>query len=191
MKEKSFLVKTVLFIIFIISLSVLTVSLPIVKVFSLSNRKVSGNCYYISAKKLSGFEISYTHSVNKGRVHDFYTIQSDDSLLLDKTIFVSYGAGIPEAEETAGATFSVTDDGYVISNLHRKVEKLTMAVGLIANHAITLYSGSKGRDDKTAASEYYLTDLFEPQTSIILEIKRISFLKYIFHKLNKKEVWKN
>ena len=186
MKEKSFLIKTVFFIIFIISLSVLAVNLPILKVFSISNRKVSDNCYYISAKKISGFEISYTHSVNKGRVHDFYTIQPDDSLLLDKTLFVSYGAGIPEPEETPGADFLVTDDGYMISNLHRKVEKLTMAVGLIANHAIALYDSQKGRNKEKSIQEYYLTDLFEPQTSIILEIKRITFLKYIFHKLNKK-----
>ena len=188
MKEKSFLIKTVLFIIFIFCLSV---NLPVVKVFSLSSRKVSNNCYYILAKKISGFEISYTHSVNKGRVHDFYTIQSDDCLLLDKTIFVSYGAGIPEPEETPGADFLVTDEGYVIYNLNRKLQKLTMAVGLIANHAITIFDSQNGTDAKNSVQEYYLTDLFEPQTSIILEIKRITFLKYIFHKLNKKEAWKN
>ena len=74
----------------------------------------------------------------------------------------------------------------MISNLHRKVEKLTMAVGLIANHAIALYDSQKGTNKEKSIQEYYLTDLFEPQTSIILEIKRITFLKYIFHKLNKK-----
>jgi len=177
MLKKKFFIKTVFLSILIIFITTL---LPFVKVLSLYSRKKPDNCYYILAKDLTGFEISYTHSVNKGRVHDFYTIQADKALLLDKTLFVSYGAGIPEPEETPGAEFLVTDEGYTIYNLNRKVQKLTMAVGLIANHAIKLY---RTLGNKNISTEYYLTSLFEAQTSIILEIKRISFLKYIFHKL--------
>lgn len=45
------------------------------------------------------FIISYTHSVNKGRVRDFYFIDKDGNIVLDKTRFVSYGAGIAEPEK--------------------------------------------------------------------------------------------
>lgn|GEM_PF-717308 len=150
--------------------------LPAIRVLSVSARKNQKQVFYSAAFYKEGFIISYTHSVNKGRVHDFYRPAKGGGLELYKTEFVSYGAGIPEAEETPGAVFTVTDDGYFIENLHRNVPRLTMAVGLIANHSIaagTTFAGQK---------EFFLTDYFAPQTSIILEIKRISLASYIFHK---------
>lgn len=144
--------------------------LPLVQVLSITNRKKQSERYFIKTSELNGFEISYTHSVNKGRVHDFYELNSHKGLILTSTRFVSYGAGIPEPIETEGAIFTLTDDGYVISNLNRHVQKLTMAVGLIANHELTI-------NEKT----YIMKDLFLPQTSIIFEIKRVSLLDYIIH----------
>ena len=150
--------------------------LPAVRVLSVSSRKNPAQVFYSAAACKEGFIISYTHSVNKGRVHDFYRPAKDGSLELYKTEFVSYGAGIPEPEETPGAVFTVTDDGYFIENLHRIVPRLTMAVGLIANHSIAAGTDFDGQ------KEFFLTDYFAPQTSIILEIKRISLASYIFHK---------
>lgn len=151
--------------------------LPAVSVLSLSGRKNPDKVYYSAAACKEGFIISYTHSVNKGRVHDYYRFLADRSLELYKTQFVSYGAGIPEAEETPGAFFTVTDDGYYIENLNRKVPRLTMAVGIVANHSIA--TGSTMR----AENERFLTDFFEPQTSIILEYKRVSLFTYMTHKI--------
>lgn len=153
----------------------LMTGLPLVKVLSIYNRKNPSERYFIKADEVDGFEISYTHSVNKGRVHDFYNTRLDKGLVLTSTRFVSYGAGIPEPEETEGAVFTVTDYGYEISNLQRKVPKLTMAVGIIANHGLTIGN-----------TDYVMTDLFKPQTSIIFEKKRVSLINYKLHKLNKK-----
>ena len=44
------------------------------------------------------FIISYTHSVNRGRVRDYYIIKNK-YIILSKTRFMSYGAGIPEPEK--------------------------------------------------------------------------------------------
>ena len=147
--------------------------LPAVSVLSISGRKIPKEVFYSAAFYKEGFIISYTHSVNKGRVHDFYRPAKDGGLELYKTEFVSYGAGIPEPEETPGAVFTVTDDGYFIENLNRYLPRLTMAVGLIANHSLA--AGSDFYEQR----EYFLTSFFEPQTSIILEIKRISLFKYM------------
>ena len=147
--------------------------LPAVRVLSVSSRKNPAQVFYSAAACKEGFIISYTHSVNKGRVHDFYRPAKDGGLELYKTEFVSYGAGIPEPEETPGAVFTVTDDGYFIENLNRYLPRLTMAVGLIANHSLA--AGSDFYEQR----EYFLTSFFEPQTSIILEIKRISLFKYM------------
>ena len=151
--------------------------LPAIRVLSVSGRKNPQEVFYSTAFYKEGFIISYTHSVNKGRVHDFYRPARDGGLELYKTEFVSYGAGIPEPEETPGAVFTVTDDGYFIENLHRIVPRLTMAVGLIANHSIAAGTDFDGQ------KEYFLTDYFAPQTSIILEIKKVSFVEYIKHRI--------
>ena len=151
--------------------------LPAANVLSVSSRKNPQQVFYSAAACKEGFIISYTHSVNKGRVHDYYKALPDKALELYQTQFVSYGAGIPEPEETPGAVFTVTDDGYFITNLSRKVPRLTMAVGIIANH--TIATGSEFRGQK----EYPLTDFFPPQTGIILEIKRVSIFNYLKHKI--------
>lgn len=153
--------------------------IPAKKVVSVSNRKNHSQRFYSAEAYRYGFIISYTHSVNKGRVHDFYKCANDGELVLEKTHFVSYGAGIPEPEETPGADFSIVDDCYIISNLNRKVPQLVMAVGIIANHSFA-----------TDYGEFFLTDYFEPQTSIILKTKKVNFIDYIIHKVRRSK-WTN
>lgn len=156
--------------------------IPSKSVLSISNRKNNSEKYYVDATRLEGFEIAYTHSVNKGRVHDYYsTWETNGELVLEKTRFVSYGAGIPEPEEMEGCQFVVTENGYEIRDIDRKLKKLVMAVGLIAEHSITFWIYKNDIDPVSV--EYKLKDLFAPQTSIILEIKRVSLLSYILHKL--------
>ncbi|MCR4579064.1 MAG: DUF1850 domain-containing protein [Treponema sp.] len=128
--------------------------------------------YYSRQAYKDGFVISYTHSVNKGRVHDYYRLCGNKRLELYQTDFVSYGAGIPEAEETPGAVFEVNGDNYSIKNLNRCLDRLVMAVGLIANHSIS-FGDSR---------EYKMTSLFPAQTSIVFEYKKISLAAYAFGK---------
>ena len=151
---------------------------PYYTVLSISTRKITPQRFYSREGYTKGFVISYTHSVNKGRVHDYYKATKENKLELYKTSFVSYGAGIPEPDEIPGAVFSVTDDSYVISGINRVVPRLAMAVGLIAQHTISF--------DETFSvgqKEFYLTDFFEPQTGIIFEYRKVSIFSYIFHTL--------
>lgn len=166
---------------------IIVLNLPVIPVVSMSNRKKPSQRYYVDARSQQGFVISYTHSVNKGRVYDEYLCWSEtggidsQSFLLNSTTFVSYGAGIPEPEEVPGAVFSVTDQGYVISNLNRVVPKLVMAVGIIADHEIDFYVFEKGVN--LVKRNFALKDLFEPQTSIIIEKKKVSLVQYLIYKL--------
>ena len=169
--------KKIIFIIILVLAAGGFFFLPAVSVLSLSGRKAPDQVFYSAAAYKEGFIISYTHSVNKGRVHDYYRFLKDGTLELYKTQFVSYGAGIPEAEETPGAFFIVTDDGYFIENLNRRVPRLTMAVGIVANHSIA--TGSEMKSEK----ELFFTDFFKPQTSIILEYKKVSLFRYLKHRL--------
>ena len=58
---------------------------PFITVLSVSSRKTSPLRFYSIDGYKKGFVISYTHSVNKGRVHDFYRHTDDDKLELYKT----------------------------------------------------------------------------------------------------------
>lgn len=162
--------------VFALVLGLLVLCTPAISVLSISARKNKSQRFYHSTKNLQTFVISYTHSVNKGRVHDFYTWNKAGILTMEQTQFVSYGAGIPEPEETPGAVFVVTDEGYFIKNINRSVEKLTMGVGLIANHTIRFDTA------EITGGEIPFTGLFKPQTSIILEIKKVPLLEYLLHK---------
>lgn len=171
MKKRFFLFLTTILI-----LAGMIFFLPATKVLVISNRKNQSEKLISKAGYEKGFIISYTHSVNKGRVHDFYKSIEKNQLELYQTEFVSYGAGIPEPYETEGATFEVTDNGYFIKNLNRKLPKFLMAVGVIANHSITI--GSSMSDGQ----ELFLTEYFPPQTSLIFEIRRVSLFEIITNK---------
>lgn len=153
---------------FTVSAILLALNLPVVRTLSISNRKNhSERIYSIKAVK-EGFSVNYTHSVNKGRVHDYYRILNSGELELYKTRFVSYGAGIPEPYESEGAEFLVSEDGYIIEKLNRRLPKLVMAVGVIAEHSLTV-----------GDTEFFLKDFFKPQTSLEFRVKRLSILKII------------
>ena len=111
------------------------------------------------------FIISYTHSVNRGRVRDYYIIKSK-YIILSKTRFMSYGAGIPEPEKRQ--KFTETEDYIEISDINRKIDNLYLFVGTIANHKIEF-------DEK----KIELKEIFKPQENIKIEYKILSIFEYI------------
>ena len=150
---------------------------PSKTVLAIYNRKNPDERVYSAQGYRNGFIISYTHSVNKGRVHDYYKCNKKEKVLvLQSTHFVSYGAGIPESEETPGAEFTVLDDDYTISHINRSMQKLVMAVGVIADHSFAV--------DRANFEELPLKNYFAPQTSLIFEIKKVSPVNYWTHKID-------
>ena len=111
------------------------------------------------------FIISYTHSVNRGRVRDYYIIKSK-YIILSKTRFMSYGAGIPEPEKRQ--KFTETEDYIEISDINRKIDNLYLFVGTIANHKIEI-------DEK----KIELKEIFKTQENIKIEYKILSIFEYI------------
>lgn len=111
------------------------------------------------------FIISYTHSVNRGRVRDYYIIKSK-YIILSKTRFMSYGAGIPEPEKRQ--KFTEAEDYIEISDINRKIDNLYLFVGTIANHKIEI-------DEK----KIELKEIFKPQENIKIEYKILSIFEYI------------
>ena len=174
---------------FLIVIAGTVLFVPAKTVLSISNRKNPGQHIYSSEAYKSGFIISYTHSVNKGRVHDFYTCDKDEeTLVLQSMHFVSYGAGIPEPEEIPGANFIALENCYIISNINREIPKLVMAVGVIADHTFAVNTdqleSNYENDFEHIEGQIFLTDYFPPQTSLIFEIKKVSIAGYFAHKID-------
>lgn len=168
-------------IIFLAVSALLVLNLPLVRVLSISNRKNISEKIYSRSGAKDGFAISYTHSVNKGRVHDFYVPVSEE-LELFMTEFVSYGAGIPEPYETDGAEFHSTDNGYIIRGLKRRLPRLVMAVGVIAEHSVSFGKTAMEEMKFDGNNEFFLKEFFKPQTSLVFEIKKVSLLNYFITK---------
>ena len=169
--------KKILFTLIILILGGVIFFTPSKTVLAIYNRKNPEQRVYSAQGYRDGFIISYTHSVNKGRVHDYYKCDKKEKVLIMKsTHFVSYGAGIPEPEETPGAEFTVLGDDYTISNINRTVPELVMAVGVIADHTFAV--------DKADFEERALKDFFAPQTSLIFEIEKVSIAGYLAHKID-------
>ena len=140
-------------------------NLPIIKVVSISNRKNFSERIY-SKTALDGFVISYTHSVNKGRIHDFYVVDGSQ-FILTKSVFVSYGAGIPEPEEIAGCDFEITDNGFILDKINERLDRFLLAVGVVAEHSLSI--GEK---------EFFLKNFFPAQTSLLIDVRHVSILNY-------------
>lgn len=156
---------------------------PWISVLSITNRKNPAQRIYSSQAYDVGFCISYTHSVNKGRVHDYYICdKKTKGLVMKETHFVSYGAGMPELEETVGASFELLENGYLMKDVNRRVPKLMMAVGVIANHTLALTHYDEEKIGKPL-KEIPFTDYFEPQTSLIFECKRVNYLDFLKHNI--------
>ena len=162
---------------------------PSKTVLSISSRKNPNQRIYSKQAYRDGFIISYTHSVNKGRIHDFYKCDQDNGqIILQSTHFVSYGAGIPEPEEVPGATFTALDNCYIISNINRALPSLVMAVGIIADHSFAPadpdLSSSYENNFENIKGEKFLTDYFAPQTSLVFKVEKVSIAGYLAHKID-------
>lgn len=79
-------------------------------------------------------EIEYTHSVEKTRVLDAYTVAGTE-LETDRMEFESYGAGLPSS-----ADVERTDDGGFVFYPNTSYEELSVSLGAVADHRVTVGS---------------------------------------------------
>jgi hypothetical protein len=107
------------------------------------------------------FSIKYIHSVNKSPVEDVFEIQDDNGIMLKKTIFRSFGAGIPYELED-GQIMDVMDDRIEISNINRRIGKFLLKIGTIAEHTLCI----NGR-------EIRMDSLAKPKQTVRLEVRSV------------------
>jgi hypothetical protein len=106
--------------------------------------------------------LSFVHSVNRRPVHDTIRVASD-RLIVVKSVFDSFGAGMPEAS-TAEGTLRIGEDGWLEWTINRPMPEVVVRIGWVANHTLRL----KGR-------EVPLAELAAPGTAVALRPKTYSW----------------
>jgi hypothetical protein len=109
------------------------------------------------------FVLSFVHSVNRRPVYDTLRTEAD-RLVIVKSRFDSFGAGMPESSTSEG-TLTVASDGWLEWVVNRPVPDVTVRVGRVANHTLHL----KGR-------EIRLSDLSEPGSALTMRVRRARVL---------------
>jgi hypothetical protein len=109
------------------------------------------------------FVLSFVHSVNRRPVYDTLRTEAD-RLVIVKSRFDSFGAGMPESSTSEG-TLTVARDGWLEWAVNRPVTDVTVRVGRVADH--TLYF----RDRKIR-----LSDLSEPGGALTIRVRRARML---------------
>lgn len=110
------------------------------------------------------FILSFIHSVNRRPVYDTLRIEGNH-LLIVKSRFDSFGAGMPETS-TENGKLQFDKDGWLVWTANRPVPEVNLSVGRVANHSLSL----KGREIK-------LADLVEPGTSLLIKTYKTSFFE--------------
>jgi hypothetical protein len=110
------------------------------------------------------FYTSFTHSVNRTPVNEYYRI-SEGRLLLLKATFYSYGAGMPEIGEYGSSEPSIVNGMVLIDNINKEFQRFTIFARTYANHSLN-----------TENSEIFFSQFVEPQTSVTFEVKRVSLI---------------
>jgi hypothetical protein len=107
------------------------------------------------------FVLAFVHSVNKRPVFDTLRV-ARDHLVIVKSRFDAFGAGMPETSTEQG-TFRVAEDGWLEWTINRPLPEVIVRVGRVANHTLRL----KGR-------EIRLADLAEPGTPLAMRVQNRS-----------------
>lgn len=138
--------------------------------------KIDMENYLVLTEKVSGkkeiipvpqarFQISYTHSVHKTPVEEFFYIAEDNKMVLYEIRYSSYGVGMPYDFE--GGVFSNQDGQFHLTGLQREFPAIDIMASEIPAQVIIV----EGR-------KYHLLTLFQPDKNIhISAAKRLRLVR--------------
>ncbi len=134
---------------------------PCTSLLEISSVKAGDILWSIPMKAGEEFILSFTHSVNKRPVYDTLKVQGDH-LVIVKSVYDSFGAGMPEGT-TAEGQLMVLPDGWLQWSVAHPVPEVIVRVGEVANHTLMI-----------KARTFPLTELAEPGTALVFRVRLVS-----------------
>lgn len=118
--------------------------------------------YHAALAEGEEFSVSYTHSVNKSEVEEYYQSRGGNIYLI-RLVYAAFGAGMPtDAYAEGGTTLSYDGEGrMVIAGYDRLLPRLVYNVGMVADHILHI-----------GGESIHLTQIAQPQTALRFEIHR-------------------
>jgi hypothetical protein len=107
--------------------------------------------------------LAFVHSVNRRPVYDTLRVEADH-LIIVKSRFDSFGAGMPEGSTEEG-TLSVAGDGWLEWTVNRPVPEVIVRVGRVADHTLHF-------KDRVI----HLADLAEPGSALTMRVRTSRWL---------------
>ena len=157
----------------IIIACVLFFFVPFARKFIILNYNTNQILYLSDVKSGDRFSIIYIHSVNKSPIEEQFIIDDEYNIVLSKSIFKSFGAGV-QSTFNAGERFEFYEDRMEILYDNRVIDKLILSIGTIADHRFMM----DGKDIR-------LNELSDPQSSVCFLAKRITLFRLLKYSLGK------
>jgi hypothetical protein len=124
--------------------------------------------YQIPMRTDGRFALAYIHSIHRRPVEDHFHINDRRQIVLDSTVFDSYGVGIPTSVE-GGETLRLADGKMKLENMNRVLGRFDLRIGqVIANHQLIV----RGRTIP-------LAHLGKPGSAVRLEVDRLNLWLYL------------
>ena len=136
---------------------------PLFPVFEIADGRGDHVVFCARVQPGQEFVLSFVHSVNRRPVYDTLRVEADH-LVIVRSRFDTFGAGMPEAS-TQDGTLSVAEDGWLEWTLNRPTPEITVRVGRVADHTVNY----KGRD-------IHLSELAEPGSALTLRARKSGWL---------------
>lgn len=106
------------------------------------------------------FILAYTHSVLLTPVKEFFVIKENNKLMLRKTIYESFGVGLPYEQEN-DEDFEIMDGKFIL-HCREEFNEINMIVSPIPNHEIivngTVYNLIEIINNKTKSIRIHSTE---------------------------------
>lgn len=112
------------------------------------------------------FSLGYMHSVMKTPAEEFFRVNDNDEIVLEKTVYESFGVGLPFLANEDD--FEIKDGKFILSTNYI-FKEINMIISPIPKHWLQI-----------GDMKYELTDILkEKNSSITIYIIDISIIKYL------------
>ena len=120
----------------------------------------AGGVYKTFLPKDNHFVLGYIHSVLLTPADEYFYITEQNTLLLQKTIYESFGVGLPY-EQINDSDFEIVDGKFILY-IEREMPSLNMIISPIPKHTITvnneLINIIEFLNDKTVSIKIYVIE---------------------------------